>query len=293
MQAFACAVLLLAGDVRAQAPELARAMLLQPPAWVERGDSRLPLYPGAAILPGDRVVTGLNGRVQLELEDSSTIKLGESAQFELPALEVVDDGSETGLLKGALKILKGAFRYTTGAFSELRKRELDVYAGPTVTAGIRGTDIFAKSDDSQDLLCLLEGTVQVSSPDAPLQTMDQPNTFYVVPRGQPPRPIGPTPPQKLATWLPSTEMRPQEPALKSGGRFRLVLLSVGTEEQAAGEAGRLGALGYPVETLASQTPAGLRHRVLLGGFASYGDALQYRQLAAQRLKIKGAWVMRP
>lgn len=293
LQALACTMLLASGAASAQAPELARAMILQPPVWLERGDQRQPLHPGATVFPGDSISTGAGGRLHLELEDSSTIKLGEGADFEMPALQVIDDGSDTGLLKGVLKLAKGAFRFTTGALSQFRKRELDVHIGPTVTTGIRGTDVFGKSDDAQDLLCLLEGSVQVWSLDAPVQTMDRPNTFYVVPRGQPPKPISPTPPDKLETWLPSTEMRSQEPALEAGGRYRLVLLSVATEKQATGEAARLAALGYPVDVLASQTQAGPRHRVVLGGFARYEDAQQYRRIATERLKITGSWVMRP
>lgn len=292
-RALACAMLLACGSAAAQSSELARAMALQPPVWIERGEVRAPLYPGAAVQPGDRLATGSGGRIHLELEDSSTIQIGEGASFELPALQVVDDGSETGLLKGALKVVKGAFRYTTGALSQFRKRELDVYVGPTITSGIRGTDIFAKSDDTQDLLCLLEGSVPVSGPDGVIQTMDQPNSFFVVPRGQPPRPIGPAPQAKLASWLPSTELRGGEPAMKAGGRFRLVLISVGTERQAQGEALRLANLGYPVEVMISETPAGIRHRVVLGGFASYNEAQAYRRVVTERLKLGGSWVMRP
>ncbi|HSW13401.1 MAG TPA: SPOR domain-containing protein [Solimonas sp.] len=289
-----CALLLgAAAPASAQQSVLARAMLLQPPAWIEHGEQRSALRPGAAIFPGDRIETGAGGRVHVELEDSSTIKLGEKAGFELPALKVVDDGSETGLLQGSLKLLRGAFRYTTGALSGLRKRDLAVYVGPAVTAGIRGTDIFVKSDDSQDLLCLLEGQVEVSSPGQDPQTMDQPNTFYVVPRGQPPRPIAPTPPAKLATWLPATEPAKGEAALEAGGRVRLVLVSVGSEEQASGEAQRLQALGYPAEVLAGEARAGTRYRVVLGGFTSKPEAQRYARTLQQRLGIRGAWAMPP
>jgi len=292
-QALACLVVLCALPAAAAQPVLARAMLLQPPVWVERGSQREPLRAGAAIYPGDRFETGAGGRLQLELEDSSTVKLGEQAGFELPALQVVDDGSEGGLLKGSLKLLRGALRYTTGALSGLRRREFDVYVGPTITSGIRGTDVFAKSESTQDLLCLLEGQVQVSSPGFEAQTMDRPNTFYVVPRGQPPKPISPTPPAKLQTWLPSTEMNPAAPALEAGGRHRLVLLSFTTAAQAQGEAARLAALGYPVEVLVSETSSGTRHRIVLPGFASKPAAQRYAAVVKKRLGIAGSWVLLP
>lgn len=292
-RALACALAFGCGSAAAQTSELARAMALQPPAWIERGEIRAPLYPGAAIQPGDRLSTSSGGRIHLELEDSSTIQLGEGSSFEMPALQVLDDGSDTGLLKGTLKLAKGSFRYSTGPLSQFRKRELGVSIGPAIIGGVRDSDIFARSEDTQDLLCLIEGQVQVAGPDAPEQTLDQPRTFYVVPRGQPPRPVAPAPQAKLASWLASTELRPAEPALHSGGRYRVVLVSVATEAQAQREALRLAKLGYPVEVMISDTPAGVRHRVVLGGFASYNDAQEYRRIAAERLKASGSWVMRP
>lgn len=273
------------------APILARAVLLQPPVWVERGGERQALAPGAALYPGDRFETGERGRLQLELEDSSTVKLGSGAQFELPALQIVEDGAE-GLLKGTLKVLRGAFRYTAGALAGLRKRELDVYVGPTVTAGVRGTDFWGKSEASQDLLCLLEGRVEVGSPGHPSQVMDQPNTFYVVPRGQPPRPIVPTPPDKLPTWLPQTEMEPGT-ALSASGRFKLVLRSLGSAAQAQREVARLGALGYATEVQAYDAGRQTRYRLLLPGFDSREAAQRYARTLPANLGLPLPWVLSP
>jgi len=275
------------------APILARAMTLQPPVWVERAGLRQALAPGAALYPGDQITTGSRGRLHLELEDSSEIKLGSAAEFALPELQVVDDGSESGLLKGSLKVLKGALRFTSGALAALRKRNLDVYVGPTITAGIRGTDIYASSATDEELLCLLEGRIEVSSPGQDMQVMDQPRSFFVVPRGQAPRPIAPTPQAKLATWLPQTEMAEGRAALEAGGRFRLVLLSVGSAAQAEREAQRLSALGYATQIQPETQQGRTRYRLTLPGFASHADADRFRRALPPEFGLKSAWVLAP
>lgn len=290
--AMALGVMSWTASAQETAPVLARAALLQPPVWLERAGERQALRPGAAVYAGDRFETGARGRLQLELEDSSTLKLGSSAQLELPALQVVDDGAE-GLLKGTLKVLRGAFRYTAGALAGLRKRELDVYVGPTITAGIRGTDFWARSEPGQELLCLLEGQLEVGSPGYPSQVMDQPRTFYVVPRGQPPRPIAPTPPDKLPTWLPQTEMDVASVALSAAGRFRLVLRSLGTEAQAQREAERLAALGYATELQAYGAPGQTRYRILLPGFETREAAQRYARALPASLGLPLPWVLAP
>jgi hypothetical protein len=273
----------------APAPILARAAVLQPPVWVERDGSRTALRPGAPLYAGDHYETGPGGRLHIETEDASTIKLGENAQFQLPVLAIVDDGSEGGLFRGALKVLKGAFRFTTSALGVLRKREVDVSIGPTITAGIRGTDIWGKSEDSQELLCLLEGKVQVSSPGQPEQTMDQPQTFYVVPRDQAPLPIQPTPEGKLAKWALQTEMDPSAAALQASGRFRVVLASFANEAQATHEAARLAQLGYAADVLSAQT----RFRVVMTGFESKAEAARFAGALRGKLGLQQPWVMAP
>lgn len=269
---------------------LARAVALQPPVWVERDGGRAALGPGAPLYPGDRYQTGPGARLHLELEDGSTVKLGESAQFDLPALALVDDGSRDGVLKGALKVVKGAFRFTTSALGALRRRDLDVYIGPTITAGIRGTDIWGKADASRELICLIEGRIEVSSRGSAAQVMDKPLTYYTVPRDQPPQPVIDAPHEEIAGWVPQTELVPDDLVQFAGGRYRLVLASFGALPQAGAESRRLSALGYATDVLA--VPGG-RYRVLMSGFGSRGEALRFAQLLRRRLGIAAPWVMAP
>ena len=51
------------------------------PAWVEREAHSIPLAPGDRLVAGDVVTTGRSGRVWLEAEDGSVIKLGQDTRF--------------------------------------------------------------------------------------------------------------------------------------------------------------------------------------------------------------------
>lgn len=288
MRRFLAAVLLvLPGLAGAAVDAPARVALLQPPAWIERAGTQGALPPGAMLRPGDRIETGAAGRVHLALADGSVVKLGSEAQFELPALTA--DGE---VLRGVLRVVKGAFRYTTLALGALRRRELDVHIGPTITAGIRGTDIWGKSDPARELLCLIEGSVEVASPGAAPQRMDQPLTFYVVPRGEPPLPVQPTPPGQIEQWAVQTEMRAQAPALRADGARSVALASYAARVEAQAAAARLSAEGYAAEVIAARVRGVARHRLVLRGFGSLEDARAFLDTARQ-LGFPTPWVLPP
>src|SRR5687768_3328990 len=60
---------------------------MQAPVWIERSGIRQPLQAGAALLPGDRLSTGKDARLVLNMPDDSTVKLGEKVQFEIRELQ--------------------------------------------------------------------------------------------------------------------------------------------------------------------------------------------------------------
>lgn len=286
-------VLLTGAAVADGGPVLARAGGLQPPAWMEREGSRQAVISGAPLYAGDRFETGKGGRLQIELQDDGIVKLGENARFEMPSLTVKNDGSAKGLLQASLRVLRGAFRYTTSELSKLRPREIDVSIGPTITAGIRGTDIWGKSDDSQELLCLLEGRIEVASPGHPSQIMDQSLSFYVVPHDQAPLPVAPAPMEKVATWAPQTEMDPAKPALTAAGPWRVALYSALRQSAAEAHARELSAQGYPAAVASGERNGRTYYRVVIEGLANRKEALRYAASLKSELGIAEAWVMLP
>ena len=128
------------GKVVAAAGARVQVEAVQSPAWIERGEQRLPLLPGQELKNRDRIVTGPDARVLLRLSEGSAVKLGENASLRVDALGAVREG---GVLQWRRWMARGAFRFTTGVFSRFQnKRAVNVRIA-TVTAGICGTDLWA------------------------------------------------------------------------------------------------------------------------------------------------------
>jgi hypothetical protein len=106
---------------------------------------------------GDVVRTGAGARAYLMLAEGSRVKLGEGASFSFHTRSLRPEKS----FRGALDVLAGAFRFTTGKFAKARSREVSIRVG-TATIGIRGTDVWGKTDKDGDLVALLEGRIDIT-----------------------------------------------------------------------------------------------------------------------------------
>ena len=239
---------------------------VQSPAWVERDEQRLPLLPGQELKNRDRVVTGPEARVLLRLSEGSAVKLGENASLRVDALGV----REGGVFTAALDVARGAFRFTTGVFTRFQnKRAVNVRIA-TVTAGIRGTDLWGSSDAERDLVCLIEGRITVTHPEAEPVAMSEPLSFYVAPKGQAPQPVASVDPAQLAVWATQTELRSEGATFRRNGRWAV---QVGVEDSEAGALAlydRIRAAGYPA-----------RIRPQAAGGGAYRYALQVPQLTSR------------
>lgn len=152
---------------------LATVEQVQAPAWRLRDGAVRPLAPGMELRSGDQVRTGANARVYLHLAEGSRVKLGENASFALHSRSLAPQR----VFKGALDVLTGAFRFTTGALARARgQRELQIRVA-TATIGIRGTDVWGKAAQDRDLVALIEGQIELSRngiavPITPMQFLD-------------------------------------------------------------------------------------------------------------------------
>src|SRR5258706_2100000 len=151
------------------APAVVEAV--QYPAWLERDGRSVPLTPGTVLQSNDQLRTGDNARVQLKLGEGSTVKLGEKAKFQIQRIE------DRGIFRATLNVLTGAFRFTTDPLKKKIQRAISIKA-KNVTAGVRGTDLWGKSTDDSDLICLLEGKITVWAEGHLTVTPDNPNDFY-------------------------------------------------------------------------------------------------------------------
>ena len=219
---------------------------VQMPAWVERavtgGIRRIPLAPGMELRGGDEVKTGAGSRIYIKLAEGSLVKLGENASLRL--LELQPDRG--GFFRAALNVLEGAFRFTTDALAKERRRDVSIRIA-TVTAGIRGTDLWGKSDPAdRQIVCLIEGRIEVGAEGEAPVTMDQARQFYQREKGQT-KPVGFVEPAQLVQWAQQTEIADGQGAARRGGKWRVTLASVSTQSEALAIYDQVRTAGYAAE----------------------------------------------
>ena len=266
----ACCALLNTAAALAQAMKVEA---VQYPAWLERGGHAVPVTPGVELQANDQLRTGQNARLQLKLAEGSTVKLGENARFKVERVQ------NRSVFSAALTVLAGAFRFTTDAVAKARKRDITVKVN-TVTAGIRGTDLWGKSTDERDLVCLIEGRISVASDNRDAVTLDQPLDFYQRPRGGEPQ-VSKVDAKQLEQWAAETEISRNAAAARAGGTWRVVVLATNARDEALAMNRRLRAAGYPAEI----TSGDGRLSVQVAGLAGESEA---RALAGNLRSIAGA-----
>jgi hypothetical protein len=262
---------------------------VQMPAWVERKGVREPLVPGQSLRNHDRVLTGADARVVVKLAEGSAVKLGENAQLDLNAL----GRRENQVFTAALDVAQGAFRFTTGVFSKLhQKRAINVRIA-TITAGIRGTDLWGRSDNERDLVCLLEGRITVLHPLDEAREMSEPLSFYVAPKGFSPQPIDKVDAGQLQLWAAQTEVRPGSGYARRGGQWKLELATVDGEEEALAFYDRARAAGYGVRIKPRAVEGGLyRYSIRVTQLPTKAEAEALAALLVQPLELAAPVVTR-
>ena len=218
---------------------------VQMPAWVERGSgARVPVAPGMELKGGDRVVTGENARLLVKTAEGSLVKLGENGTMRFTEVEA----DRAGVFRAALNVAEGAFRFTTAALMKARKRDVRITVA-TVTAGIRGTDLWGKSDRAdRQIVCLIEGAIDVAAAGESPVRLDQPLQFYQRDRGTT-APVSFVDPAQLAEWAKETEIAAGTGASKRGGRYRVTLARADTQEGALAVYDQLRTAGYAASIL--------------------------------------------
>lgn len=218
---------------------------VQMPAWVERaGAQPVPVYPGMELRANDQVKTGVNSRLLLRTPDGSSVKLGEKATYRLGDAQM----RPGNVFAASMSVLEGAFRFTTDALQKFRgKREVNITVA-TVTAGVRGTDLWGKSATDKQIVCLIEGRISVTPQGELPLFMDQALQFYVREKGQS-QPIGMVDPAQLKQWATETEIATGMGAARQGGRWKVTLASADDQAGALKLYDGFRAAGYPAVIL--------------------------------------------
>lgn len=256
---------------------------VQMPAWVERGGRSKPLAPDMTLAAGDLVRTGADARVYLKLPEGSTVKLGENAVMSLKDME----RKPGNLMTVALDVARGAFRFTTGVAAKLARRDVRIRVD-AVSAGIRGTDLWGKSDGERDLVCLIEGRISVRHRDGEPVAMNEPLTFFAAPKGQPAQPVAPVDPDKLKQWAAETEIFPAAGAARRGGKWKLVLAAAADMHDARAVHDKARNAGYAAEMRRRSSGAKHSFDVLIRNLPSRAEADRLAQTVTTELGLAAA-----
>jgi hypothetical protein len=238
------------------------------PAWLDRGARSAALVPGAEVRQGDLIRTGNGARVYLRLPEGSTVKIGANARFALGEQAQAD----RTLFAAAYDVLAGAFRFTTDKLRRHQPRRDISIKVATATIGIRGTDVWGKTDAEQDLVILIEGKIFVSHASGEVTPMAAERATFIAPRGAKPLPLSRISPEELAQRARETEIEPGDGVSRHGGRVK-VRLGRDLDNDAALEIwGSADHAGF-APTIRPHGAAGAwRYDVLLGGFSSRAEA---------------------
>jgi len=258
------------------APSAAVVESIGLPAWVVRDGKRLPLAAGQPLVPGEMVITGRGSRALLRLPDGSGVRLGEDTRFVVASAAASDGGNP--LFRATLRVLTGAFRFTTGALAKGRmQRDVSIQM-TTVTAGIRGTDLWGRSADDREFVVLIEGRIGVRRARDPEVVLDTPRSVFLVPRDASAASVGTITATELGEYAAQTEIASGSGAATIGGQWKVTAAESREQTATLATYDRLRDAGYPAVIEPRGRGEAALYRVRLVGLASRADALA---LAAQ------------
>jgi len=261
------ALLMLAAQLAPAATPNAVVEAVQMPAWVERGNASIPLAPGMELRNKDRLHTGANSKLLLKMGEGSLVRLGENGTLVLDRMRE----DKNRVFAAVMDVLKGAFRFTTAVLQARRRRNIHITID-TVSAGIRGTDLWGKAAADKDIVCLIEGRIEVRrGREQPFQ-MDRPLSFYVAPKGAPALPVAPVDPKQLRKWKAETDIAAGTGAARRGGKWTVITASVATQAEANKLYEALRAAGYAAQIRLQTRGKKPVYEVFLGQLASKSDA---------------------
>jgi hypothetical protein len=233
---------------------------------------------GMALSNGEKLHTGDGGKAMLRMSEGSAVKLGESGMLAVSNLLQKTD-AKGGVVNASMDVVRGAFRFTTGLLgTSSAQRNVNIRVN-AVTAGIRGTDVWGKSEDARDIVCLLEGRVTVDHAGQQF-TMQEPLAFYIAPRTGKAAPPGVVSAQQIREWSAETEIDPRTGASRRGGTAFVVAASAADENGANAQRDKLRDSGFAAETARG---ADGRYEVRIGSLADPVEA----GVLADRLKKLG------
>ena len=248
----------------ATAPATVEAV--QSPAWRDRDGITVPLAAGMELHSGDVLRTGAGARAYLMLAEGSRVKLGEAARFTFHSRSL----QPAKAFRGALDVLQGAFRFTTGILAKGRPHEVAIRVG-TATIGIRGTDLWGRTDRDGDMVALLEGRIEITRAGQTVE-LGQPLTYFDAPRGMAAE-VKALDPEVFSRLARQTEILAGDGASRLLDKWRVLAGAAPTQEAALEVYDQIRTAGFAARIKPRQADGeNWRYEVVLGGFSSADEA---------------------
>jgi hypothetical protein len=263
--------------------------VIQMPAWYDRDGASYPLKPGIELYSGDVIRTGKNARALLRMNEGSIVRLGADAKLNITTLS--PPKQEEGIFAALMRVTRGAFRFTTTEIGKNRKRNVDVKIGH-VTVGIRGTDIWGRSQTDEDLFCLIEGKVNVERDGEAGFAMQDPLTFIIAAKDMPTSAATPVDMNELGGWAAETETQAGQGILTANGEWAVNMMSLQKSAAADNLKQQLNKAGYAADIQEVEINGQSWLRVRIDGFVSRQDATSFASTINNQYGIQRPWVVK-
>lgn len=166
-------LLLVAGTAYGAASplEVQRVLL---PATLMQSAKKVPLLPKRALVAGDRLSIGANGRASLTLDRNGILIIGENSDLFIHSIENAHDGAGA-LVRLALS--RGSLRLDTTPRDGQPVQDMRLNVG-TLRLRVQGAEVWANAEPGlNQTVCLLQGTVHVINV-AGDEVLDTPGDCY-------------------------------------------------------------------------------------------------------------------
>ena len=260
------------------------------PAWVERGELRVPVAPGDSLQVGDILQTGDNGRVWLQVKGGQVIKLGQASRIALERADYRGEGDDAVFVAG-FNLLNGVFRYTSRFFILQRAARLEVdFRIGSSTIELDSADVYARAGNNEGQVLLLDGRIAITSPGQPAVILDEPLSHFNTAKKNSAGSIERLDAAIVESLSAETDLDASLGVAKTTGLKVLVLRSFANPSRADAEVARLQQSGYAARARAVEINGAPYTRVQLEGLESRAAAANLRRWLIDTGLIEDAWI---
>lgn len=130
----------------ALAQEAGHVKVVKGTVQIERTGQKLPATVGAAVHPGDVVITGADGSVGITFLDNSLLSAGPNSVLAIDRF-VFDSTTHQGSFESSLK--KGTLAVVSGKLTKQSPDAMKVTT-PAAVLGVRGTEFLVRTGDPKN-----------------------------------------------------------------------------------------------------------------------------------------------